>query len=184
MRHRERIGIWEIFRVFLYIGTTGFGGGMAIVSLTERVCVHKKRWLGHDEFMHGLAFGQILGPFSLNIATFVGYYLRGAAGGIAAAAGFIFPSSCLISLLSWFYFKYHQLPKLQSALEGTNPVIIGLILVAAIGMGKSKVKGRGAWTMALLSFAAAGFFNIGALNVLLAAVVWSAARAYLKREHA
>ena len=86
MGQKPQVSLREIFKTFLIIGSTGFGGGMAVVSLVERSCVHEKKWLTRDEFMHGLAFGQILGPFSLNICTFVGYYLRGAQGGIVASA--------------------------------------------------------------------------------------------------
>lgn len=184
MEQKARVSLWEIFKVFFFIGATGFGGGMAIVSLIERYCVREKKWISVDEFMHGLAFGQILGPFSLNISTFVGSYLRGAVGGITAAVGFIFPSFCLISLLSWLYFKFHKLPELQSALRGTNPVIIGLILVAAVGMAKTKVKGGGGWSMAFIAFAAAAFFNISALTILVLAVLWSLVKSYYLREHA
>jgi chromate transporter len=183
MHEKPLVPLREIFKTFLIIGATGFGGGMAIVSLTEHHCVHDKKWLSLDEFMHGLAFGQILGPFSLNIATFVGYYLRGSAGGITAAVGFIAPSFCLISLLSWLYFKFHQLPQLESALKGTNPVVIGLILVAAVGMTRAKVRGVNGWGMALLAFAGAAFFKVSALAILVLAGVWSLARGYYRREN-
>lgn len=179
----QQISLREIFTTFLYIGATGFGGGMAIVSVMERICVHGKRWLGLDEFMHGLAFGQILGPFSLNTAIFIGYYLRGSLGGIIAAIGFIFPSFCLISLLSWLYFKFHELPQLQSALKGTNPVVIGLIVVAAAGMTRSKVKGINDWIMLIATFAAVAFFKVNALMVLVLAGIWSVGRGYYQREH-
>lgn len=182
-QEQKQVSIWEIFRTFFYVGATGFGGGMAIVSLTERVCVHEKRWLGLDEFMHGLAFGQILGPFSLNTTVFIGYYLRGVVGGVTAGVGFIAPSFCLISLLSWLYFKFHELPQLQSALKGTNPVVIALILVAAIGMTRSKVKEPNDWLLAVLSFAAAAFFNMNALAILVLAGLWSLWRGYYQREH-
>ena len=78
-------------------------------------------------------------------------------GGILAASAFIAPSFMLVCLLSWLYFKFHELPQLQSALKGTNPVVIGLILVAAIGMTQKKVKGVNDWLLACLSFAAAAF---------------------------
>lgn len=183
MERAQRVSLLEIFKVFFFIGATGFGGGMAIVSLTERVCVHEKKWVGTDEFMHGLAFGQILGPFSLNTCTFVGYYLRGTIGGILAASAFIAPSFILICLLSWLYFTFHKLPQLQSALNGTNPVIIALIIVAAVGMGRSKVRGKEAWLMALAAFAAAAMFNASALTILVAAAVWSLGRSWYRREH-
>lgn len=184
MEAKQKVPLREIFQVFFVIGATGFGGGMAIVSLIERYCVHDKKWVTLDEFMHGLAFGQILGPFSLNTSTFIGYYLRGVAGGITAAVGFIAPSFCLITFLSWLYFRFHELPQLQSALKGTNPVVIALIAVAAAGMAKSKVRRRSAWVMALLSFVAAAFLKAGALTVLVAAALWSLGRAWFSRENA
>ena len=184
MQSAQRVPLREIFKTFFIIGATGFGGGMAIVALVERYCVHEKKWVTLEEFMHGLAFGQILGPFSLNTCTFVGYYLRGVAGGIIAAVGFIAPSFFLITLLSWLYFTYNELPQLQSALKGTNPVVIALIVVAAIGMTKSKVRDVNSWCMTLIAFAAAAFLNVGALPILAAAGGWSVARAWYKREHA
>jgi len=184
MDQQPSVTLSQIFRTFFYIGATGFGGGMAIVALTERVCVEEKKWIARTEFMHGLAFGQLLGPFSLNTCTFVGYNLRGTLGGIVAAVGFIMPSFCLITLLSWLYFRFHELPQLQSALRGTNPVIIGLIVVAAAGMAKSKVRRRGEWFMALAAFTAFALFKLSALTVLIAALLWAFGKSYYYREHA
>jgi len=183
MGQKPQVSLREIFKTFLIIGTTGFGGGMAVVSLVERSCVQEKKWLTQDEFMHGLAFGQILGPFSLNICTFVGYYLRGTQGGIVASASFIFPSFTLISLLTWLYFRFHELPQLGSALKGTNPVVIALILVAVTGMTRTKVKGLNGWGIALIAFAGAAFFKVSSLAILVLGASWSMARYYYLREH-
>jgi chromate transporter len=183
MKQKPRVSLREIFTTFAIIGATGFGGGMAIVSLIERCCVDKKKWLSLDEFMHGLAFSQILGPFSLNICTFIGYYLRGVIGGIIAAFGFISPSFSLISLLTWLYFRFHELPQLESALKGTNPVVIGLILVAVAGMTKSTVKGFNGWAMAILSFSGAVFFKADALIILVLGAIWSLVRCVYLQEH-
>jgi chromate transporter len=184
MDRKPHVSLMEIFKTFLIIGSTGFGGGMAVVSLTERYCVRDRKWLTIDEFLHGLAFSQILGPFSLNICTFVGYYLRGVIGGIVASIAFIFPSFCLISLLTWLYFRFHQLPQLESALKGTNPVVIGIIVVAVISMGKTSVRGKNGWMLALVAFAASAFFHISSLTILVLGALWSLARAYYLRENA
>ncbi len=183
MEATRKISLREILLTFLLIGTTSFGGGMAAVAFVERICVHEKKWLSHDEFMHGLAFGQILGPFSLNSCTFVGYSLRGPVGGVLAAIGFIAPSFVLISFFSWLYFRYHELPQLQSALKGTNPVVIALIIVAAVGMGQSKVKTPGAWFVALAAFAAAAIFNVSGLVILVVAGLVPLAKSWYSREH-
>lgn len=183
MAEKAQVSLKELFKTFTIIGTTGFGGGMAVVSLVERCCVLEKKWLSREEFMHGLAFGQILGPFSLNICTFVGCYLRGALGGIIASASFIFPSFALISLLTWLYFRFHELPQLGSALKGTNPVVIALILVAVTGMTRAKVKGLNGWGIALIAFAGAAFFKTSSLAILFMGGAWSLARYYYLREH-
>ncbi len=178
----QRVSLAEIFKTFFMIGLTGFGGGMAIVALVERVCVREKQWITAEEFLHGLAFGQILGPFSLNVCTFTGHHLRGIRGGILAAAGFIMPSFLLVSLLSWLYFTYNKLPQLQAALKGTNPVVIALIVVVAIDMGKKQIKNANGVVMALAAFGAAVFLKLNAAWILLAAAGWSLAVTIYRRE--
>jgi chromate transporter len=182
MDDKPRVSLGEIFKTFLIIGTTGFGGGMAVVSLTERRCVREKKWLTIDRFLHGLAFGQILGPFSLNICTFVGCYLRGVAGGIIAATAFILPSFFLISLLTWLYFRFHQLPQLESALKGTNPVVIALILVAVVSMSRNSIRGAAGWGVAVVTFLAVALFKVSVLTILVLVTLWAFARAYFLRE--
>ena len=166
------IRLREIATTFFMIGATGFGGGMAIVALIERRCVQDKKWLGQDEFMHGLAFSQILGPFSLNTSTFVGYYLRGIPGGLVAAASFIAPSFLIVSALSLLYFRFYEVPELKSALLGSNPVVIALILVAGIGMAKKKAGNLENAAVALVAFAASALLGVSALTVLVLAGFW------------
>jgi len=178
----ERPTLAEIFLTFAMIGLTGFGGGMAIVALVERVCVREKEWITAEEFLHGLAFGQILGPFSLNVCTFTGHHLRGIAGGITAATAFITPSFLLVSLLSWIYFTYNKLPQLQAALKGTNPVVIALIVVVAIDMGRKQIKGSNGLLMALAAFGATVILKLNAAWVLLAAALWSLGISIYRRE--
>jgi chromate transporter len=177
----QRVSLTEIFLTFATVGLTGFGGGMAIVAMVERICVREKRWISSEEFMHGLAFSQILGPFSLNVCTFTGHHLRGIRGGITAAVAFILPSFLLVSLLSWIYFTYNKLPQLQAALKGTNPVIIGLIVVVAIDMGRKQIKGGNGLLMALAAFGASVFLKLNAAWILLGAALWSICSSYVRR---
>ena len=165
----KRVTLAGIAATFFMIGATGFGGGMAIVALIERRCVQERKWLGHSEFMHGLAFSQILGPFSLNTATFVGYYLRGILGGVVASVSFIAPSFLLICALSLLYFRFHQLPELKSALAGSNPVVIALIFVAGLGMARKKAAGLETAGVAAIAFTASVLFGVSALKILAVA---------------
>jgi chromate transporter len=181
MNSTGKINLSVIFLTFAKIGLTGFGGGMAIVALIERICVKEKKWLGNEEFLHGLAFGQILGPFSLNTCTFIGHHLRGIRGGITAAVAFILPSFVLVTLLSWLYFTYHKLPQLQAALTGTNPVVIGLIIVVAIDMGRKQIKNVNSSLMALATFVITVTLKLNAAWILAGAALWSLAMNLYRR---
>ena len=180
-RQHPHVSLWEIFALFCKVGLTGFGGGMAIVALTERLVVKEKQWVTAEEFLHGLAFGQILGPFSLNTCTFVGYRLRGVAGGLLAAVGFLLPSFLIVSLLAWLYLRFQHLHLLQKALAATNPVVVGLICAVVLDMGKKQVKGGGAWLLALVTFAAAALLKLNVALVLAASVVWAFAATLYRR---
>jgi chromate transporter len=177
----QRVRLMEIFLLFLKVGLTGFGGGMAIVALTERMVVKEKQWVTAEEFLHGLAFGQILGPFSLNSCTFVGYRLRGVPGGLLAATGFLLPSFLIVSLLAWLYLRFQHLALLQKALAGTNPVVIALILAVVLDMGKKQIKGSNGWLLALSAFAAAAIFKLNVALVLAAGLVWAFGAAVYQR---
>jgi len=142
----------EIAWTFLIIGATGFGGGMAIVALIQDICVVRKRWLSLEEFSHGVAFGQILGPFAVNATVFVGYRLRGLVGALSALIAFMAPSIAMVIVLASLYFRYNRLPSLKTALAGIGPVVVALILSAAYQIGRGRVRRPDAILTALAAF--------------------------------
>lgn len=143
----------EMARVFLKIGTLGFGGGIAMIALLERECVRRRRWIDYDAFLHGMGLGQILGPMAVNAALFIGYQVYGVAGGVLAAAAMLAPSLVMVIVLSWFYFAFHRLPSLQGALAGIGPVVIALIVHAALILGRRTLR---SWPAAALGALGAG----------------------------
>src|SRR5512143_4331795 len=77
--------------LFLKIGAIGFGGGMAVIALMEHELVEKRKAIPAEEFLHGVGLGQILGPFAVNAAFFVGYRCHGLAGAVASTIAFLIP---------------------------------------------------------------------------------------------
>ena len=175
-RRTARASLWEIARTFLVVGTTGFGGGMAVIALIQDACVRRKQWLTSEEFSHGVAFGQILGPFAVNTSTFVGYRLRGVTGAIVAATAFLAPSVTLVIVLSALYFRYHHVPALQSALHGIGPVVVALIVAAAHQMGAGKLRGVEPLAVAAVVFVVYLLWRVPIVLILGAAVALGAAR--------
>ena len=64
----------ELFLTFAKVGAFTFGGGYAMISLIEDICVEKKKWITHDEMMDITVIAESTpGPIAINCATYVGY---------------------------------------------------------------------------------------------------------------
>lgn len=162
------ISLARLLVAFLKIGSIGFGGGMAVISLMEREFVGKRKLLAADEFVHGVGLGQILGSFAVNAAFFIGYRLLGTLGGILSATVFLLPSAALVVGLSHIYFRYHSIPALQGAVAGLGPVVIALILNAGWSVGRKVLRTPAAVVLAAAALAA-GVLRINAAWVLVSA---------------
>ena len=42
----------ELFLTFVKIGLFTFGGGYAMISVIEHICVEDKQWISHDDMMN------------------------------------------------------------------------------------------------------------------------------------
>jgi chromate transporter len=178
---RPALSLPALLLHFLKIGTIGFGGGMAMIALMERDLVRKKHALDAEEFIHGVGLGQVLGPFAVNTALFVGNRLYGPLGGFACAFVFMTPSVLIVTMLAWLYFSFHAIPALQNAIGGLGPVVIALILGAAWSVGRKVVNSWPSVLMAILGLALS-LLKINAVYVLIGAgLTGLSAGRFLKR---
>ena len=82
----------DLFLSFAKIGLFTFGGGYAMISLIESICVEQKKWITHEQMMKITVIAESTpGPIAINCATFVGYKQKGVAGAIAATLGVVTP---------------------------------------------------------------------------------------------
>ena len=81
---RQRVPTWEIARLFLKLGTIGFGGPAAHVALMDDEVVRRRRWLTRETFMDYLgATNLVPGPNSTELAIAIGRDLAEVEAGIA-----------------------------------------------------------------------------------------------------
>ncbi|QID18421.1 chromate efflux transporter [Nitrogeniibacter mangrovi] len=113
----------EVFRVFLKLGLTSFGGPIAHLGYYRKALVERRHWLSEAQYGQLLAICQFLpGPASCQTAYAFGLLRAGWAGGIAAFVAFTLPSALLLAGFA------SVLPMLSGAI-GTA-AIHGLKLVA------------------------------------------------------
>lgn len=168
----KRISLIEIAKVFATIGTISVGGWPSMMALMQDYCVVKRNWLTMDEFSHGIALGQFMGPFGVNATIFIGYRTRGFIGAMIALVAFLAPCVTAVIILSAFYMKFHQVPSLQSALRGISPVVIALIISAAYQMGKNKLKSFEPIFLMILAVILSAFLKVQVVVILLAALAY------------
>jgi len=168
-----KVSLLELAKVFIVIGTIGFGGGMAIVALIQDYVVNKRKWMDLDEYTHGVALGQVMGAFAVNITIFVGYRIRGLKGAIVAATTFLAPSIVLVIALTALYTRFHNVQSFQYALKGIAPVVVAIILAAAYQMGRNKVKSPESIILLVAAVLLVGVLKVQIVFVLLGAAAYA-----------
>ncbi|MGG7164244.1 chromate transporter [Clostridium ihumii] len=128
----------KLYLAFLKVGTFGFGGGYAILSLIEKEVVTNNHWLSSSEFVDIIGISQMTpGPVAINCATFAGYRVYGVLGSIVATLGVVTTSFILVTLAYIFFEKFKESKLLTSALSGMKPALIGLIIGVFISLSKT-----------------------------------------------
>ena len=112
----------EALRVWLRIGLVSFGGPAGQIALLHRELVEKRRWVSEDRFASGLAFCTFLpGPEAQQLATYLGWTLHGARGGLAAGILFFLPAAFLLWGLAYVSAAHGENVVVAAILHGLRP---------------------------------------------------------------
>jgi chromate transporter len=126
----------QLFFSFFKIGLFSFGGGYGMIPLIERELMAHS-WLSNAVFIKIISVSEMTpGPVAVNTATFVGYKVAGFWGGLIATTGVVMPSFILILGTAYILNKYKSHPLLCSVLNGVKPVVLALIIYAAVFVGR------------------------------------------------
>lgn len=125
---------WQLFISYLKIGFFGFGGGYTMLSLVQHEVVESNHWLTNAELTDIIAISQMTpGPIAINSATYVGYTVTGNVfGSLLATFAVSLPSLTIMLLITRFYLKIRNNPYVTGVLNGMKPMMIGMILAAAM----------------------------------------------------
>ena len=122
--------IGRIVVLFATIGAVTFGGGLSMIALFEEHVVRQLQWLTPEEFIAGLALGQLTPGPVLVVATYVGYKLLGIGGAVAAAAAAFLPSFVLMLAILPAFDRVRNLAWAKAVIQGIAPGVIGVMSVA------------------------------------------------------
>lgn len=131
----------ELAKVFLKLGTIGFGGPQAHIAMQNDEAVSRRRWLTPEQFTEGLAVCEMLpGPASTQMGIYIGYVRAGQLGALVAGFCFIAPAFLIVVALAWGYFQFQGLPQINDIFLGVSPVVIAIILAFCWKLAKKTLK--------------------------------------------
>jgi chromate transporter len=146
--------LWQIARVFLTAGAITFGGGFVMIPLLEHEVVNQAAWLSHQQFADAMALGQITpGPVVIT-ATFIGYSAAGVIGAVVATVAIFLPSFLIASSAARYLEQFRTNRQVNAFLKGLAPAVLGMLLAAAISLGRAGIAGPVGMVIAGLSCAA------------------------------
>lgn len=137
--------LWQLTQYFLKLGTTGFGGPVALVGFMHRDLVEKHQWISEEEYKEGIALAQLApGPLAAQLAIYLGYVHYGVLGATLVGIAFVIPSFIMVLLLGFAYKKFDGLSWMQSVFYGISAGVIGIIAFSSYklvnkSIGKDKI---------------------------------------------
>jgi chromate transporter len=131
--------LFAISVIFLRMGAITFGGGFVMIPLIESEVVNSHHWLNHQEFADATALGQITPGPVLITATFIGYKVAGTLGALAATVSIFLPSFLMTIAAGSSLRRFRSNQLVQSFLRGVTPAVVGLLVAAALSIGRAGI---------------------------------------------
>jgi len=165
-------GFAEALRFWWKLGWISFGGPAGQIAIMHRELVDRRRWLSEDHFLHALNFCMLLpGPEAQQLATYLGWRLHGARGGIAAGVLFVLPSVFILFALSWIYMAGGDIIWIGGIFYGLTAAVVAIVISAVKRIGSKALKTPGLWGLAAAAFVAIFFLKISFVIIILSAAV-------------
>jgi chromate transporter len=144
--------LWQMVVYMLRLGTTGFGGPVALVGYMYRDLVEERKWITEADYKEGLALSQLApGPLAAQLGIYLGYVHYRILGATLAGLAFVLPSFLMVLALGWAYVRYGGISWMQSVFYGVGAAVIGIIAISAHKLTvKSVGKDKLLWAIYLI----------------------------------
>src|SRR5262245_20772509 len=159
----------EIATGFLQVGATAYGGP-AIMGIMQAEFQERRQWTSKPHFLEGLALVNVLpGATATQLGIFLGHARGGWWGGLLAGLCFAVPAFIVMLALAVAYRAFGVSPFLRGALYGLGPVVLAIFVAALIRLGRSALRSRTQWLIALGAAGMTLATPVGAAAILVLA---------------
>lgn len=132
---------WELFKTGLF----AVGGGMATIPFLTRIAQQHPDWFTVADLADMIAIAEATpGPIGVNMATYAGFHVYGALGGVLATLALVLPSFLIILVIAQFLDKFRKNRLVDASFRALRPVVTGLIAAAGYSVLQIAIFGGGA----------------------------------------
>lgn len=162
----------ELVSVSFRIGCLSFGGPAGQIALMHRMLVDERKWIDEKSYLNALNFCMLLpGPEAMQLATYVGWRLRGVAGGLVSGLLFVLPGAVVMLLLSALYAAFGNVPIATALLTGVKAAVLAIVIEALVRIARRGLKTSFDQALAAIAFVAIFFFALPFPIIVLAAAL-------------
>jgi chromate transporter len=157
----------EVFRVFLGLGLTSFGGPVAHLGYFRGAFVVRHKWISDRAFADLVALCQFLpGPASSQVGMAIGLMRAGYLGLLAAWAAFTLPSAIILVA---FAYGAGTLEAVSGTgwIQGLKAAAVAVVAHAVLGMARSLTPDKERATIAVAGMIGAMLIPLAAGQVLV-----------------
>jgi chromate transporter len=169
----------EALKTWARIGCLSFGGPAGQIALMHREIVEERQWLTEKQYLSALNFCMLLpGPEAMQLATYAGWKLHGARGGLAAGLLFVAPGALVILALAILYGAVGNLPWVAAIFYGVKAAVLAIVVEALVRVARRALKSNADWVVAGLAFLALYCFDVPFPFIILAAAIFGFLRGH------
>lgn len=162
----------QLLRTFARIGFLSFGGPAGQIALMHKEIVEDRGWVEEGAYLRALNLCHLLpGPEAQQLATWIGWRLHGARGGLATGLLFVIPGALVMLGLSALYVLASGLDWFAALFLGIKAAVLAIVAQALLRVGGRALGTGFKLVLAALAFLALALFDAPFPLVILAAAL-------------
>lgn len=169
----------QVAMFLLKVGAFTFGGGLTMIAFIQEQVVSQWSWLTPQEFIDGLALGQLTPGPVLMVAAYVGYKVAGLAGAVVGSIAAFLPSFVMMLALLPVFDRARTLKWTRAALRGIAPAVIGVLAVSLVRLAPHAVPDVFALATLAATVVILMLWRVNTIKVMLGGAVLGIARSRL-----
>lgn len=121
----------QLFRYFLYLGATGFGGPLMLIQQMRQHYVNDTKQMAAEEFDQAFTLIKAMpGPIAFQMVAFLGNKFHHVRGALIAGLSFLLPSFLMMVTLGYFYSYFVNISFFNPILDGFLFSVSAVILIS------------------------------------------------------